>query len=262
MRTDINDLSLFEVDNRNYVEMCEEFGMPAPEVIVSYGEGYEAMGKHVAEMSGLNRIIFQECRVSGGKVVAPHENVEASFPYWFSPRWISRKLKCSLRDAATLGDCWSILDATKEMVDTFIKWTFNKFPEGFAYFQELASKVAEAEVLDPEDALYPEDKEVVKDHIAFHVIGDYGKPVESWLSKQSPGFMRVFSRIKNCPFSKLKELGKDLYKNPPKFSNICLSVLWTEYGIRKKHFAKQFQMEREANRAQENLSLSSYPTYY
>jgi len=267
----LNDLELFVHDTRHYSELCEEYGWDQlpPEEVLEYGEGWEAMASHVSDMGGLDRQIFQECQVSAGKVVAPHPNIEAPHPYWLGPRWISRKLKCSVRDAAALADSWVILNVTKSMVDKFVDWLNQegKFPAGLQYFMDLASKVAEVEVFNPEDAFTSnmtdfhkveaatyEDAEGVTwerinvlsyetvepeestnaSPVAYHVIGDYTKPPHSWLSHQPFRFKSLVSSVQSADSLKaLGEIGKRVYRDNGFNNRSQAGVFWTHYGLRK-----------------------------
>ena len=87
-----------------------------------YGEAYDGMARHVSAMSGLDRIIFEDCDLVSGKVCAPHENL-VPYPHWLSVDYVAHKCGCSYKEAKDLLECWLILDATQEMVETFIKWT-------------------------------------------------------------------------------------------------------------------------------------------
>lgn len=254
---ELNDLKLFVDDNRHFTSLCEEYGWDLPDEVIDYGEGWEAMGKHVSSMGFLDRQIVQECRVSGGKVIAPHPNVEPSHSYWLSPRWIARKCKCSIKDAETLADCWAILDVNKSMVDTFIDWLNRpgKFPSGLKYFEDLASEVAEAESSNPDDVLNssfqeeavngevvlkPVESEEETDStppVAYHVIGEYGEPPIPWLSKQPFQYRSLINRVRNADFPTLSEIGKQVYKNNG-FTRAQAGVFWTEYHLRKKALMK------------------------
>jgi hypothetical protein len=105
------------------------------------------------DLSTNERILFQEGRKVRGKVVAPHEATVRT-PWYQTAQYIARRLGCSHRDAATLADCWAILDADEAMVEQFVRWVKARgIAAALAYFQTLATAAAEAETVDPEDAL-------------------------------------------------------------------------------------------------------------
>jgi len=74
---------------------------------LDYGEACDAMARHASQMSGLDRIIFEDCKLVSEKVAAPQMNLKP-YPHWFCPEYVARKIGCDLQDAANLLDCWVI----------------------------------------------------------------------------------------------------------------------------------------------------------
>jgi hypothetical protein len=105
-------------------------------------------------LSPLDRQLFEDCRKVQGKVVGRHEAVVRT-PWYLTSQYVNRTLGCSVAQAAQLADCFAILDADAAMVDTFLGWVRARGLEaGLAYFSRLATAAAEAESVDPEDALH------------------------------------------------------------------------------------------------------------
>ena len=112
-----------------------------------FGEGFLAMAYHVRNMSQLDRMIFEDCLVVDGAVVAPHLNVKSRCPVHLRPEILQKRIGCTFHQAVMLADAWSIIEATPKMVDTFILWIQAKGIEnGLSYFEHLAMKLAEVEV--------------------------------------------------------------------------------------------------------------------
>ena len=132
------------------------------------------MARHVSDMSNLDRIIFEDCDLSAGKVVAPHMNLKP-YPHWLCPEYIARKIGCGLKEAAELLDCWVILDPTHEMIETFISWVKARSVEkALAYFEKLAMALAEVENMDPDDVTEsPEPAYDAPDLYRYHTVGEY-----------------------------------------------------------------------------------------
>ncbi|MBW2000845.1 MAG: hypothetical protein JRJ29_23150 [Deltaproteobacteria bacterium] len=51
-----------------------------------YGEAYDGMARHVSAMSGLDRIIFEDCDLVSGKVCAPPRTSLIAGSSWMQPR--------------------------------------------------------------------------------------------------------------------------------------------------------------------------------
>jgi hypothetical protein len=109
-------------------------------------------GEH--PLAPLDRQVFEDCRQVQGKVVGRHEAVVRT-PWYLTSQYLSRKLGCPVAQAAQLADSFAILDADAAMVDTFLGWVKARGLEaGLTYFSQLATAAAEAESVDPDDALH------------------------------------------------------------------------------------------------------------
>ena len=85
-----------------------------------FGEAYLGMAFHVRDMSQLDRIIFEDCTVADGAVVAPHLNVKSHCPVHLRPEILQKRIGCTFHQAVALADAWSIIEATAKMVNEFI----------------------------------------------------------------------------------------------------------------------------------------------
>jgi hypothetical protein len=56
----------------------------------SYGEAFIGMAKHVADMTMLERQIFEDCTISAGRVVAPHLNTKGNCAQHLRPEIIQQ----------------------------------------------------------------------------------------------------------------------------------------------------------------------------
>ena len=118
-----------------------------------FGEAYLGMAFHVRNMSQLDRIIFEDCTVADGAVVAPHLNVKSRCPVHLRPEILQKRIGCTFHQAVSLADAWSIVEATAKMVNEFIVGIKAKgIEESIAYFERLAMELAEVEVSWDHDA--------------------------------------------------------------------------------------------------------------
>jgi hypothetical protein len=237
------DASLFVHDNRSWMELCEENGWPVAEEVIDYGESFDGMAAHVSEMSGLQRILFEDCEAIGGKVVAPHMNLKP-YPHWLCPEYVARKIGCELHEATDLLDCWVILDAGREMVETFISWVKVKGVEkALPYFEKLAFAVAEVENIDPEDVTEPEEPDYAPvDPYAYHVVGeDLSDEEHSWMDRQPEWYQALIRKVDGCKdLDELASLGKDVYQR--NLSHAQAGVFWTQYKLAKKRLEEKIEL--------------------
>jgi len=207
-----------------------------------YGEAYDAMARHVSDMSGLDRIIFEDCDLSAGKVVAPHMNLKP-YPHWLCPEYIARKIGCRLKEAADLLDCWVILDPTHEMIETFISWVKAKGVEkALAYFEKLAMALAEVENMDPDDVTEPPEPAYDSpDLYRYHTVGEYEDDDKVWLELQPGWYQALVKKVQKCKdLDSLAALGKETYQL--KLSRGQAGVFWTEYNIRKSTLESKIKL--------------------
>jgi len=110
--------------------------------------------EHTGHLSQADRLLYQECALVDGKVVGFHEAVVVT-PWYLTAEYLRKRLTSSPQQAATLADSFAILDATPAMVETFLDWlTVRGVEAGMPYFTALAQAAAEAETVDPADALH------------------------------------------------------------------------------------------------------------
>ena len=218
-----------------------------------YGEAYLGMAYHVRDMSQLERMIFEDCAVADGAVVAPHLNVKSRCPVHLRPEIIRKRIGCSFHQAVSLADAWSIIEATAKMVDAFIVEIKAKgIKESIAYFEHLAMELAEVEDSwkhEPDGLLHddgcddaddasglswdPDDayREEIPDLYAYHVIG-YDELAEAmeltWEERQPRSYKALLRKVRECDnLDALRGLGKRVYA-----LNIArdqAGVFWYEY---------------------------------
>jgi len=116
----------------------------------SYGEGWEAMANHVHDMTGLQRQLFEDCYPAGNKVCAPAFNAQ-TLPRRQRIEWLTEQLPHTLAEIQHLLECWEVIEATPEMIDTFISWCQQRSPKAsLDYFSDLAFQLKDA-VDEPDD---------------------------------------------------------------------------------------------------------------
>ncbi len=230
-----------------------------------FGEAYLGMAFHVRAMNQLDRMIFEDCAVADGAVVAPHLNVKAHCPVHLRPEILQRRIGCAFHQAVALADAWSIIEATPKMVDAFIGWVKAEGIEaGVAYYEHLAMKLAEVEVswdhdsdemfhdihtdtdgdghgdgddadgdnafdlsVDPDDA----NREGIPDLYAYHVIG-YDELAEAinltWEERQPRSYKVLLRKVRESDeLDALRDLGKKVYALD--LARDQAGVFWHEY---------------------------------
>ena len=219
-----------------------------------FGEAYLGMAYHVWEMNQLDRMIFEDCAVADGAVVATHLNVKSRCPVHLRPEMLQRRIGCAFHQAVALADAWSIIEATPKMVDAFIGWIKAKGIEaGVAYFEHIAMKLAEVEVSWDSEAVesLPEDggdaaedsesgsveadetyREEIPDLYAYHVIG-YDELAEAmdltWEERQPRSYKALLRKVRGiADLEVLRDLGKRVYALD--LARDQAGVFWYEYG--------------------------------
>ena len=217
-----------------------------------FGEAYLGMAFHVRDMSQLDRIIFEDCTVADGAVVAPHLNVKSRCSVHLRPEILQKRIGCTFHQAVSLADAWSIIEVTAKMVNEFITWIKAKgIEESIAYFERLAMELAEVEVswdheaAEPlrEDGDDPEDsfdlagdgddgyREEIPDLYAYHAIG-YDELAEAmeltWEERQSRSYRSLLTKVRGMnDLDALRDLGKKVYALG--LSRDQAGVFWYEY---------------------------------
>ena len=225
-----------------------------------FGEAYLGMAFHVRDMSQLDRIIFEDCTVADGAVVAPHLNVKSRCPVHLRPEIIQKRIGCTFHQAVALADAWSIIEATAKMVNEFIVGIKAKgIEESIAYFDRLAMELAEVEVSWEPEAVesLPDDsdddhggindgagddfelsgdgddayREDIPDLYAYHVIGhdELTEAMElTWEERQSRSYRSMLTKVRGMnDLDVLRDLGKKVYALG--LSRDQAGVFWYEY---------------------------------
>jgi len=225
-----------------------------------FGEGYLAMAYHVRDMNQLDRIIFEDCAVADGAVVAPHLNVKSHCPVHLRPEILQKRIGCTFHQAVSLADAWAIIEATAKMVNVFITGIKAKgIEESIAYFERLAMELAEVEVSWDHEAgePFPDDgdddhggisdgagddfelsgdgddayREDIPDLYAYHVIGhdELTEAMElTWEERQSRSYRSMLTKVRGMnDLDVLRDLGKKVYALG--LSRDQAGVFWYEY---------------------------------
>ena len=217
-----------------------------------FGEAYLGMAFHVRNMSQLDRIIFEDCTVADGAVVAPHLNVKSRCPVHLRPEILQKRIGCTFHQAVSLADAWSIVEATAKMVNEFIIGIKAKgIEESIAYFERLAMELAEVEVSWEHEVgeSLPDDggdddyggindgdgddayREEIPDLYAYHAIG-YDELAEAmeltWEERQSRSYRSLLTKVRGMnDLDVLRDLGKKVYALG--LSRDQAGVFWYEY---------------------------------
>ena len=218
-----------------------------------YGEAYLGMAFHVRDMNQLDRMIFEDCAVADGAVVAPHLNVKSHCPVHLRPEILRKRIGCTFHQAVALADAWSIIEATPKMVDAFIGFVKAKGIEaGIAYFEHIAMNLAEVEVSwdldagellqdeaddDADDGFEPSGdpdevyREEIPDLYAYHVIG-YDELAEAmdltWEERQPRSYKGLLRKVRCiADLDALRDLGKRVYALD--LARDQAGVFWYEY---------------------------------
>ena len=217
-----------------------------------FGEAYLGMAFHVRDMSQLDRIIFEDCAVADGAVVAPHLNVKSRCPVHLRPEILQKRIGCTFHQAVALADAWSIIEATAKMVNEFIIGIKAKgIEESIAYFERLAMELAEVEVSWEHEVgeSLPDDggdddyggindgdgddayREEIPDLYAYHAIG-YDELAEAmeltWEERQSRSYRSLLTKVRGMnDLDVLRDLGKKVYALG--LSRDQAGVFWYEY---------------------------------
>lgn len=142
-----------------------------------FGEAYIGMSLHTATMTQSERMIHEDCVLSGDAVLAPHANVKSGCKSHLRPEIITKRAGCTFAQAVQLCNAWCIIEATSKMVDTFILWIKAKGAEqAVTYFEKLACQLAEVEGGCEEfeamgDESDPEEGDVIPETVGYHPIG-------------------------------------------------------------------------------------------
>ncbi len=217
-----------------------------------FGEAYLGMAFHVRDMNQLDRIIFEDCAVADGAVVAPHLNVKSRCPVHLRPEILQKRIGCTFHQAVALADAWSIIEATAKMVNEFIIGIKAKgIEESIAYFERLAMELAEVEVSWEHEVgeSLPDDggdddyggindgdgddayREEIPDLYAYHAIG-YDELAEAmeltWEERQSRSYRSLLTKVRGMnDLDVLRDLGKKVYALG--LSRDQAGVFWYEY---------------------------------
>jgi hypothetical protein len=116
---------------------------PKEENIIDFGEGWIGVGKHTSQMSGLDRMIFEDCHNGSGNIQRQGMNVP-QIPIMHRTEYIANLCKCSFDQAEDLIDFWKIIDESNKLFPTFISWTQKRGVEpALDYFESMAGALVD-----------------------------------------------------------------------------------------------------------------------
>lgn len=213
----------------------------------AYGEAWEGMANHVSEMTGLDRMLFEDCvaSVDGSVVMAPHLTFSPG-PYHQKPEHLVRAVDCTYREAVDLQAAFSVIGNSKELVEFYVSRIKQEGVEAsLRYFGSLAADLAQQEVM-PETEACPEafESEAPADPFVYHSIGvrdlpDYFDRVPKW-------FREALLSMDACAtLEQLAEFGKSWFAHEHLKGGLA-GVFWTRYHIRKARLAPRVSPKAEA----------------
>ncbi|MBI9082725.1 MAG: hypothetical protein JEZ11_03950 [Desulfobacterales bacterium] len=129
------------VQDRTYQSTCDY--IESVSTPMSFGDAWDGMGEHAANMSGLNRMILEDCHDGSGRVQRQGMNV----PNLGKARKVevlARDLGCTLDQAEDLMDFWTIIDDSGHTWGKLKSWTVKGgIDKALTYFEGLAGALVD-----------------------------------------------------------------------------------------------------------------------
>ena len=213
----------------------------------AFGEGYEAMAQHVSEMTGLDRMIFEDgvASVDGSVVMAPYLTF-SSGPRHQQPEHLVWAVGCSYSQAVDFQAAFNVIGNSKELIEFYVSQIKEQGIEiSLRYFGHLAADLAQQQVM-PETEACPEafESETPADPFVYHTIGvrdlpDYFDRVPEW-------FRETLKTMDVCTtLTELSALGKSWFAHEHLKGRLA-GVFWTRYNIRKAQLTPRVSPKAEA----------------
>ncbi|MGA1871881.1 MAG: hypothetical protein ACMUJM_25445 [bacterium] len=118
-----------------------------------YGEGFNAMSKHISEMSLFERMDFEDLELCGDKLLAPHDNT-VDMPYYLTLEYLYKKTGEDLTLLKEYRDLLIELEADKATCTQFEAWIkIRGIEPAIEYLKMLVSELAACRPAD-DDYLY------------------------------------------------------------------------------------------------------------
>lgn len=215
-----------------------------------FGEGGTAMASHVATMTGLQRMIFEDCVCApNGDILAPHVKKGAGTPVQFTPEYLKIMFSCTIPQATELATAFEKMSLNRQAVDFLAKFDkeFGKLniDTKIAKMNSLADELDKITVTIAEEMAKAEETDVpgeqndAEQHletaettpettdspIGYHKIGD-GIPEKDWFDKQPAWFNQQVDKIKNADLPALRAINKLMYDKKESLLPIHRAVLW------------------------------------
>lgn len=207
---------------------------------------------YAQRMGSLERMLYEDARYEKDRVYVLRENLEER-PAYLRLESLARKFRVTPKEAWELREHLEALDATKEMVDVFARWTRRKGKEGaLRYFSGLAGEIRQAERTSGEDALTLEGRlqgEESFEAFSWQPLGDV-PGVVPWERRQPKPYQALLRRIEKLPYEQLPAMGRKLYEDAH-LTKEQKAVAFDTYQRRKQ--ALEAQAKRFASPGARNL---------
>ena len=110
-----------------------------------YGDVPDGIAPHIHDMRPLDRVMFEDCVQTGGRVQVAHLNLN-DVQYYKRPETIACQCDCDIAEAKCLLDAWRVIGDSEKLVHQYIRWTQVRGIEAaITYFIDLADQLLDAE---------------------------------------------------------------------------------------------------------------------
>lgn len=169
----------------------------ADTVVQGYGDAWEGLGAHTADMPQLDRMVFEDCYDGSGAVQRASLNVPklhgSRKPEFLAAYFEKNELACTFDEAQALIDAWEIIDSSGKSWPDLKKWVVanGTVEQAVTYFEFLADQMERAVDAKPATDL------VINDHghveffapdidLGYDEDYDYGHdvPMADWVLEQ------------------------------------------------------------------------------
>lgn len=246
----MDDMEILEYEIREYKHYSDSNLSELGKIFdhSEYGEGFEAMARHVSQMSPFERMDFEDLELCGDKILAPHENI-VDLPYYLTLEYLAKKIGGDLHVLAEYRDLLIDLEADKAICEEFERWIKEKgIDETIRYLKMLVIEMA---VCNPSNEDYltrsrPEENDSFET-IGWHKVGSIHEEEEplSWTVKQPDWYQKLLITINTAKdLDTLSALGKKIYQM--NLTHDQASVAFTRYQIRKNYLKSKIKLSPTA----------------
>jgi|GEM_PF-576146 len=213
----------------------------------AYGEAWEGMANHVSEMTGLDRMIFEDgvASVDGSVVMALYLTFRAG-PHHQQPEYLVFKTGCSHQEAVDFQAAFSVIGNSRELVKFYVsRIKAEGIEASLRYFGNLAADLAQQEAM-PETEACPEpfESEAPADPFVYHTIGVRDLP--DYFDRAPEWFRKALAAMDACAtLADLSAFGKSWFAHEHLKGELA-GVFWTQYNIRKARLTPKVSPKAEA----------------